>query len=557
MDKKPFILRFVSATNGHRLSLPEIRDEIEILEAQDRLRRLRAHEARAQRLDQVREMYYGYTSNQWGGLVDPMDAFRDSDLRVTPFGTAGRADRRDGYNRPFVWAEIDLDFQRAQARWLATRNMLGVGLVGTLTTYTVRTGYRYEVRPRAKFRCDAVMRKLASIGQDVLDEFTSFNALECGNEQLTWAMREAQSVEKGLPDGEVLHRVFDQGDGTCLVRFIEPEQIRQPSGTGPECTFGVENVPGDVERIVAYHVDYDGDGQFERVDAADVSHLKFNVPSCVKRGLSDFYSTAEALDLTQKMLRNMITAGGIQAALPWIEQYDGATFSALQAHIDRVKDSNHPNFVRPFVGRDINYRKYEPGEIPVIGAGRTYIPQPTAVNSGSHAQTVQACMRAVGVRWGMPEYMVSGDASNAAYASTLVAGSPFVVRTEYRQGLSCFGGLFVRTLWRGPIRSAARVNRFTVRGRAYSYEELSRILDIVPTPPQVAIVDPNREAEVDHKDLAAGVISIQTRRARRGLDGETETTNLQQMPLPRVAGKVTDLDQAGETEQPEEDDSNG
>jgi len=513
----------MSALNGHAPTLPQVREQIELIRLQDELRDLRR---RNEPGGLAREQYFGYTSNQWGGLVDPADAFRDAGLRATPYGTAGRGDRRDGHNRPFVWAEIDLDFQRAQARWIATKNHLGVGLVETISAYAVRTGYRYEVRPRRTLRNDAAAKELARIGQGVLDDFTSFDQVESGRETHCWAAREHQAVEKGVPDGEVYARVFDQGDGTCLVRWIEPEQIRQPPGTGPEWAFGLEHAPRDAEKIVNVAVDYDSDGTYEVVPASDVAMLRWNVPATVKRGLSDFYSTAESLDLTQKLLRNMVTVAGIQAALPWIEQFDGATFTALQAHVNAAKDQNHPQFPRPFVGRDVNYRKYEPGEIPVIGAGRTYVAQPANVNSAAHAATVQAAMRAVGVRWGMAEHMVSGDASNANYSSTLVAGAPFVVRTEARRQQP-LGWFFVSVMWKGPIRSAARAGRFVVGGRRYSAEELSCVLDVVAIPPQVAVADPGREADVDHKDLAAKVMSKQTRRERRGLDDETERSRIE------------------------------
>ena len=50
-----------------------------------------------------------------------------------------------------------------------------------------------------------------------------------------------------------------------------------------------------------------------------------------------------------------------------------------------------------------------------------------------HVQIVQAGLRALGNRWDMPEYMISGDSSNANYASTLVSGAPFVTGIEWEQ----------------------------------------------------------------------------------------------------------------------------
>lgn len=527
-----------------------LRSRVELIRARNELRRAlcearetQVREALSQRVSE--SVYYGYTSNQWGELVDPMDAYRDADLRATPLGAASRHDRKDGYNRPFVWAEIDLDLMRSQARWITTRNLLGVGAVECVTDYTVRTGYQYEPRPAPRFKQDGAARALAAQVNEVIEEFQSFNLIELGQgERYTWADREADFVWKSVTDGDAILRVFDQNeDGLTLVRFGEPEQVRQPLGSPPNYSFGILTDPRDIERRIEYAFSYGHPDDWEPVPADDVVHLALNVPSVVKRGLSDFYAGAETFDYSHKMLRNMLATGGVQAAIAWIEQFDAASASALASHVQAARDQNRPDFTRPFTGKSVNYQKLEPGSIPKVGAGRSYIPQPTAVNAASHTATLQAGLRALGCRWKMPEYMISGDASNANYASTLVAGSPFVVRVERRQRL--YGRHFVLVFWRGPVRAAAKARRFRHNGRVYSYEEVCRMVDITFTAPQVAIADPGLEAEIDHKDMAAGVLSTKSRRARRGLDDETETHNIRREPITRVEGRLTDVDAQG------------
>lgn len=542
------VASFADPPTGDRVT--RIREQIDTLRAERELRALSAENARLQREEAfdrrlTESAYYGYSSNQWGELVDPADAYRDSDLRITPLGTASRHNRRDGFNRPFVWTEIDLDFSREYALWVVTRNLLATGAVESLCDYTVRQGYEYEPRPGKAFAGDMVAKQLARQVQAVIDEFRSFNRIESLGEQYTWADREWDAAWRGVVHGEVFLRLFDQHeDGLCLARFVEPEQVRQPAGTGPSWSLGIEHAPGDVERVLNYAVAYDHPDDWEAVRADEVAYLGWNKPSCVKRGLSDLYPCAETFDSTAKMIRNMLVTGGVQAAIAWIEQFEQAGVEALQAHVNAQRDQNRPQYPRPVTGRDVNYQRLEPGSIPKVGGGRTYVPQPTAVNSGSHTTTVQAGMRALGARWRMPEYMISGDASNANYSSTLVAGAPFVVRIECRQ--QRYGQFFTSALWKGPIAAAARAGRFEAGGRRYTYDEVSRLVDVIATPPKVAISDLARETQQDRDDVAAGALSMQTYRARRGFDDETEEHNLKQRPLTRVQGKATDLDAQGD-----------
>lgn len=523
--------------NGHASqSLDEIRQEIELLEARNHLLSLKER-------TKLRESYYGYTSNQWGELVDPLDAYRDAELRTTPLGGASRHDRQDGYNRPFVWAEVDLDLMRGQARWIA--NMIGtsMGVLANLQNYTIRTGFKYDVRPAPQYLAEPVALRLGEIAQQVVDEFQALNVLgEDEQEQYTWADRERSSFLDAVIDGDAFIRAFDQGDGTTLVRPMAAEQVRQPAGTGKEYAFGIHTQPGDIERVIGYCVAYSSPEDWEEVPSRDVVHFKRNVPTYVKRGLSDFYSTQGSFRETEKMLRNMRITGATQSALAWIEQFDAATGSALEDLRQRRSDSNRPQYTDPFSGKVVDSEKITPGSVKLIQAGRTYLPSPLASNTSNHLAIVDASLRAMAQRWCMPEYMISANASNANFASTLVAGSPFVTSVECEQRM--LAQKFKRILWIA-IRNAARAGRFLLAGHRYTYSDLSKLLDIQCTPPQVAIANREAEARIDHQDLQDGVMSIPTRRARRGLDDATERKLMREEPLTRAEGRVTDLDPSG------------
>jgi hypothetical protein len=524
----------MSATNGyHRDDYPTLQRKLKEARARQRLARL---EAETQLLE------------GWGtepGLGFPTSWFDPFDLARFGWGVGGaaaggawnagsRAARQDGGNHPFFWTETDLERSRGLARWLATKNMLAVGALNTLRNFTVKTGFKWEAQPAPGWTQDPVAKELAAQVQVCIDEFSDTNRLP---------QRERSAFLRSRRDGEVFCRFFDQGDGTTLFRFVLPEQVRQPLGSPSEWSYGIETEPQDVETPVSYAVHYHPDpDEWEQVPAAEVAHLKLNVDEEVKRGLSDFYCTAEAFDQTDKLLRNMRVTGGIQSAIGWFERFTNLSSDALSQFAGKKKDLNRPQFQHPISGRDLNYEHMEPGQIRLINGNREMLPAPLAQNTTQHISIAQASMRALGVRWNAPEFMISGDASNNNFASILVAGSPFVNSIECEQ--DDYRWYFLRWRW-VAVKNAARARRFVVGGRAYGIEDVARLVDIHGTPPQVAIANKQAEAAVDHQDLAARVTSLQALRAKRGYDNDKIRQDLAEEPPTAVAGRVTDVDRAG------------
>ncbi len=134
--------------------------------------------------------------------------------------------------------------------------------------------------------------------------------------------------------------------------------------------------------------------------------------------------------------------------------------------------------------------------------------------------------------------MVSGDASNANYSSTLISGAPFVVQVECEQKTT-YKYYFLRFLW-VAVKNAAHCGRFMLSGHRYEFAEISALVDINVTPPQVAISDKTAEASVDAQDIAAGVMSKQERRRRRGLDNEQMKREIAEEQAEEQAGQGQD-----------------
>jgi hypothetical protein len=503
----------MSAANGTAPPPRDVRAELREARAELALERTRAEMRDLKGRGELLENYWGFAGR--AGIVSPFDSFPGTDWwQGQPLAAGDRTGRRDGYNRPFVWSDIDLDLMRSQARWIATKNPFGVGLLSHLVNFTVRTGYQWEAKPGEGVTDPAAEPLARAVGRFIKRHCDLNN----------WPRRERSFVRRAVRDGDALLRHFPQRDGTTLVRSIEPEQLRQPVGTTEEYSQGILTDPDDVELALKYAVHY-RDHEVDEVDAEDVVHCKRNVDETIKRGLSDFFSTDEALDAAAKLVKNMLKVGAVRAAVPWFEQFEGATATGVSGQIAGARDQNRTPVTDPLTGREINYQRYEAGTIPKFGRGRSLLPMPAGVTA-ENVSVVQTGLRAVSARWGMPEYF-TGDASNANYASTLVSGSPFVTAIECEQDE--FRGYFLRSLWTA-VRNAAKAGLIRVNGRAYGFEEIQALVDLIATPPQVAIANKAEEADVDGKDMAAGVMSKQERARRRNLDWDQMAREQKQAP---------------------------
>ncbi len=513
--------------SAHRNGTPtgSVLDELRETRAAVKLERARAELAQLQATNRLLSESWGGWPDGPGygwGVVGP-DGWRDLSAFSGGNPALDRWARRDGYNRPFVWNEIDLAWSRSQARYLATANKFAVGILSALCNFVVKTGWQYEAVPAQGLDADdaALATKLAQRVQRFLDRDSDLNR---------WPQRERSFVWRAVRDGEAFFRHMAQPDGTTLVRFVEAEQVLKPMGSPIHYDFGILTSERDIELAEEYAVFYTPDpDDCEYVPADEMTHLKRNVDECVKRGLSDFYCTGESLNQVEKLLRNMQVVGPIQAAIPWIEQFENATTAALSQSVAAARDVNRPGATDPYTGTDQNYEHIAAGSVKKVGKGRTYVPQPQANNVPNHVALEQAALRAINQRWGLPEFF-SGDASNNNYASILVSGSPFVTAVECEQALT-FKPAFLRARW-VHVRNACRAGLFG----DVSERDLSRLVDIVATPPPAAIANKAEEAQIDHADMDKGVLSIQTRRAKLGLDEAKERQNLQEEPPPQSGG---------------------
>lgn len=461
---------------------------------------------------------------------NPSDPFGGSLGGLSATGTA--TDRQFGRYLPVFWGELDLRAQRVLARHLCDTNPFAIGFLQLLKGYHVRTGFGWQAclkGPKKGAYSTGGGDPLVARAQNVLDAF---------RDQSQWPLKSREAFLRWRRDGEVFVRFGSGGYGRLpWARFVDPEQVGSPVGdTGTGASFGIETEDGDHETPLRYHVwDADDPTSGEWVDAARVIHLRANVDSGVKRGVTDFYALSEALDNTRRLLHTMLATAVKQARVAWVEKVAGTQQQALSAPEYAATATNRlqpyqvvDDFTRALSDQ---FGRFGIGgqhlsDVRRVEGSRQFEPGPAA-NSAGYIQVEQAALRACGVRWNFPEYF-SGDASNNNMASSIVAGSPFTVTVEGNQLEYGYG--FERP-------AALKVLELARDAGVLSHAEWAR-LDVEVTEPAVATPDPLKDTQVYTSQLQAKIVSLDTVRQKLGYDPRHEAEGVkkdaadQQPPQP-------------------------
>ncbi|HEY4232614.1 MAG TPA: phage portal protein [Lacipirellulaceae bacterium] len=434
--------------------------------------------------------------NLWDDFVDPREAYADVDGEWwLPVGSANGSAAGVGCG-PIN--EQQLRALRQQCRRLAVANEFAINGHENRISYVVGSGHNY--RAAIAKGADGSLEVAMQV-QKVLDRFRSENC---------WHQRQQEFVRRIDRDGEAFLRFFVDRQGTTRVRFIEPDQIVTPPAlsTDPSASFGIQTDPLDVETVLGYYVD----GQL--VDAGEVQHRRSNVDLNVKRGLPLYTPVRKNLRRAEKLLRNMSVVAEIQSAIALIRKHRGVSRSGVEQFVadGAVTGVSDPGYNS---GRTRNFSQYGPGTILDAPAGLEYDFPVTSIDAASYVAVLQAELRAIAARLVMPEFMFTADASNANFASTMVAEGPAIRMFERLQA-----GMVEQdraVLWR-VVDNAVAAGQLPINVR--------EIVEIQITPPALVTRDALRDAQVDKLAFASGILSPQTWAQHLGLDFDQEQKNL-------------------------------
>jgi capsid protein len=401
-------------------------------------------------------------------------------------------------------AGFDPDLLRAKARHLADTNPYARNILHLHRDYVLGTGMRHEVTVRrdpadrqpetpAETRLQATATRL---WQEFLDR----------NEWCSGNRKDWEFCLRTWRDGECFLRLFRQAEWPPRIHFIDPEQVRPDPRTGLP-TAGIETMPDNVEMPLAYYLVHGEDAAgrtgetVERVEAELILHAKIGVDSNVKRGVTLLLPVLDALKRFQGWLDVELIQRKVASSIALVRKHHAASPGAILDFADAVATSP-PQQQRP------RRLRLEPGSIiDAQGFDLEFLAPNTHFADASLLGRMILLSIAAGA--GLPEFMLSSDASNANYASTLVAEGPAV--RHFAAWQSYFIGQWQK-LFGMVIKEAVRLELLMPQ------EAGQLALRIVPPP--LAVRDRRAEALADAIYYDRGAISLQELARRDHADPE-------------------------------------
>ena len=462
----------------------------------------------------------------WGEIIDPR--LRNSDPDFGGYNSARQItatslnDRKDGAFLPVYQSEQDLAYQRAASRNLITCTGIRTGILNSLTDYVLCPGFTFKAAPPDGTQGD---KNLTVAVQRFIDELLD------ENDFIGDLDREIHC--RSREDGDAFVSLHERPGGKVKLRISEPDQITQPADPRDleewigchekypsSWSFGVHTREGHTDEPLGYHVVYDGVGNdWDYVPVSRMQHIRRNVTRNAKRGVSDFYEVVNDLVGEVKLRRGMVTGASLQAAVAWIlKPPTGSTNAQVTSLVNAASTAYREYEKQTAAGSTTQYiKRYKDGTILGTAPGQEYAEMPGHDRNEGFQIVGQYALRAIGVRWNMPEYLISGDASNANYASSLVAESPFVKARESDQQF--YRRHFLSLVWKA-LRIAFEAGRFS--RHVASFADLLSLIDIKCDLPTVATRDPLKIAETQEAQIRMGILSPRTAATQAGLDYDAE-----------------------------------
>ena len=476
-------------------------------------------------------------SEAWGDRVDPTEYLRDGRGmsyfgELANYAIARPEDRAHGDNYPFWRTEAEHREIVGQARIITGVSEVAMSVVENLCNYIIGGGFSYEWTPRERWASDSETLQWISTIEHITQSFDEANDFA--------EVAERELFCRSRRDGGFFAALIYRGGIDVELRQVDTTQVTEPDAkaqleeylqlpVGLCWRYGVATVPNNTARVFGYFVQWSGGSEdWDFFPPSRMVHLKLNVDREVKRGMSDFYPVQDNLRRGDKLLGNTLEGAAVQAAIAFIREHaDGVSRDTIQDLVADAADAAITAVTQKGTTQQRNIRHYRPGTVFDVTNGMKYHAGPLGSPNGPRfVEVVQAALRMVGIRWSMPEYMISGDASNNNFASTLVAESPFTKSAEAKQ--SQYVRKFKELRWK-VIQAVAENTR---AGILPPVSELRKRIELTVTPPEIAVRNRLEEHQIRAEEHEAGILSRDTWAAEAGRDYEEERAKMANEPAP-------------------------
>lgn len=384
--------------------------------------------------------------------------------------------------------ELDRVSLRTRARTLAMHNAHARNVLRLLEVYVVGPGLGVKSTKRIATDRD---ESLETAVDAVWDEFLITNASH-------FSYREY--ARRAWRDGECFLRLYPDGRGGTTVRFVDPEEIGDPNGADEQQ--GVISAADDVETVVEYHrIDPVTRRLREAVEPEFMLHTRLGVDSNQKRGLTVLAPVLRELEQFDTWMETELVARRMQASVVLWRRVNGSP-----SQVAALADAGMGEVTTdPMSGS--RRERLKAGTIVTTSQGTELKFLQPDTNFGDSMPLGRMVLLCVAAGQGLPEFMVTADASNGNYASTMVAEGPAVKLFEAEQQF--FVGEFTR-LWRKVMVEAAR-------GGVLPADVLARVKPTWTTP---GLINRDRVKErlADVRLVEAGVLSRAEVARREGVE---------------------------------------
>ncbi len=294
--------------------------------------------------------------------------------------------------------EDQLETMWAQARRMREQNATAQALVGNLINFVIGRGVIVDPEGEDKKR------------DKVWEAFKRRNK---------WKRFIKEMCNRTWRDGECFIRKFkvDLEGGDASIRFIDPERIKDSNG---KVSFGIKTDPADVETPIAYMlVSADGKTQLDEIPAEEIIHLKIGVDANVKRGVSYLYGIMPMLTKYEQWLNDRILLNKVRTAVALVKTIKGGAADVNRIRAQQAATSNTER-------GDNRQKMLKGGTVFTVNEGVTLEFLSPNLQASDVKHDGRNILLSIAAAKQLPEYMVTGDASNSNFASTMVSESPGV-----------------------------------------------------------------------------------------------------------------------------------
>lgn len=422
--------------------------------------------------------------------------------------------------------QSDRETLRQRAQKAALRKPLMVGYLRTLLRYVMGEGPEITAATD-----DDPLNEQMDEWWGTFSDVNDWQNLEDEIPKRTWRdgevfLRKFVNEVEGPPEsweptGEIQRRIARM-DGATLdelkpptipagmveYRIVPPGQIKDPKD---KVDHGIVTSATDAQTVLGYVWTPDGESA-ELIPASDMRHIKIRTDSDVKRGRSLLEPLLRRNKQYEDWLQYRILLNLARSALVLEKTVDGSP-----SEVQNIRDARQTEDTVP--GNDRKVRAFEPMTTVTKSKGIEYEfknPNLDARDASEDGRNIQLNMAAA---TGMPEYLFTGDASNANYSSTLVSESPAIREFESWQD---FFTPHYKGIWREVMTEAAKAGQIDPSPE-----------DVAEMEPHVAWPSMEVREEIDHAKaqqvrMNAGILSKQTWAEEAGLDWETEQARMEE-----------------------------